>query len=109
MAISRAYWKGYLKLSLVTCPVALYPASSQAEKTHFNVTSVLSRGEVRGLSVGFFENAVGNVRPHFFKGGEGAGLEERRDYSGYRQRLVFRAINSPIGSVSIATLSAARK
>jgi DNA end-binding protein Ku len=32
----RAYWKGYLKLSLVTCPVALYPASSQAEKTHFH-------------------------------------------------------------------------
>jgi DNA end-binding protein Ku len=25
-----------LKLSLVTCPVALYPASSQAEKTHFH-------------------------------------------------------------------------
>ena len=32
----RAYWKGYLKLSLVTCPVALFPASSQAEKTHFH-------------------------------------------------------------------------
>jgi DNA end-binding protein Ku len=31
----RAYWKGYLKLSLVTCPIALYPASSQADKTHF--------------------------------------------------------------------------
>jgi DNA end-binding protein Ku len=24
----RAYWKGYLKLSLVSCPVALFPASS---------------------------------------------------------------------------------
>src|SRR5436853_6030931 len=35
-AARRAYWKGYLKLSLVTCPVALYPASSQAEKTHFH-------------------------------------------------------------------------
>jgi DNA end-binding protein Ku len=32
----RAYWKGYLKLSLVTCPVALYPASSQADKTRFH-------------------------------------------------------------------------
>ena len=32
----RAYWKGSLKLSLVTCPIALYPASSQAEKTHFH-------------------------------------------------------------------------
>jgi Ku protein len=35
-AATRAYWKGYLKLSLVTCPIALYPASSQAEKTHFH-------------------------------------------------------------------------
>ena len=32
----RAYWKGYLKLSLVTCPVALYPASSKVEKTRFH-------------------------------------------------------------------------
>ena len=32
----RAYWKGYLRLSLVTCPVELFPASSQAEKTHFH-------------------------------------------------------------------------
>jgi DNA end-binding protein Ku len=36
MAARRAYWKGYLKLSLVTCPVALYPASSQADKTSFH-------------------------------------------------------------------------
>ena len=32
----RAYWKGYLRLSLVTCPIALYPASTSAEKTHFH-------------------------------------------------------------------------
>jgi non-homologous end joining protein Ku len=36
MPAARAYWKGHLKLSLVTCPVALYPASSQSEKTHFH-------------------------------------------------------------------------
>ena len=24
----RANWKGYLRLSLVSCPIALYPASS---------------------------------------------------------------------------------
>lgn len=36
MAARRPYWKGYLKLSLVTCPVALHPASSQGEKTHFH-------------------------------------------------------------------------
>ena len=38
-AARRAYWKGYLKLSLVTCPIALYSASSQAEKTHFHQIS----------------------------------------------------------------------
>src|SRR6201995_4434363 len=32
----RAYWKGSLKLSLVTCPIALYPATTQSEKTHFH-------------------------------------------------------------------------
>src|SRR5215467_14139168 len=32
----RAYWKGYLKLSLVSCPVALYPASSSTERVSFN-------------------------------------------------------------------------
>jgi DNA end-binding protein Ku len=35
-AARRAYWKGYFKLSLLTCPVALYPAPSQAKKTHFH-------------------------------------------------------------------------
>jgi DNA end-binding protein Ku len=33
----RAYWKGSLKLSLVSCPVALYPATTSAEKTHFQM------------------------------------------------------------------------
>ena len=31
----RAYWKGSLKLSLVTCPIALYPAISAAERISF--------------------------------------------------------------------------
>ena len=33
----RAYWKGSLKLSLVSCPVALYPATTSVEKTHFHM------------------------------------------------------------------------
>jgi DNA end-binding protein Ku len=32
---SRAFWKGYLKLSFVSCPVALYPATSAAERVSF--------------------------------------------------------------------------
>jgi DNA end-binding protein Ku len=33
----RAYWKGSLKLSLVSCPVLLYPASTSVEKTRFHM------------------------------------------------------------------------
>jgi DNA end-binding protein Ku len=32
----RAYWKGYLKLSLVSCPIALYPAASSSERVSFH-------------------------------------------------------------------------
>src|SRR6202163_2745102 len=32
----RANWKGFLPLSLVPCPVALYPATSESEKISFN-------------------------------------------------------------------------
>lgn len=32
----RANWKGFLRLSLVTCPIALYPATSETEKISFN-------------------------------------------------------------------------
>jgi DNA end-binding protein Ku len=35
MAPSRPYWKGYLKLSLVSCPIALYSATSSAERVAF--------------------------------------------------------------------------
>ncbi|WP_338060750.1 Ku protein, partial [Bradyrhizobium valentinum] len=35
MPASRPYWKGYLKLSFVSCPVALYPAISAAERISF--------------------------------------------------------------------------
>jgi DNA end-binding protein Ku len=33
---SRAQWKGYLRLSLVSCPSAVYPASTSREKVHFH-------------------------------------------------------------------------
>src|SRR3569833_1810026 len=31
----RPNWKGYLKLSLVSCPIALYPATSSGERISF--------------------------------------------------------------------------
>src|SRR4051812_22202894 len=33
----RAYWKGSLKLSLVSCPVVLFPASTSVEKIRFHM------------------------------------------------------------------------
>ena len=32
----RAYWKGFLKLSLVSCPIALFPATSERDKISFH-------------------------------------------------------------------------
>jgi len=33
--VPRAHWKGFLKLSLVSCPVALYPAVAANERISF--------------------------------------------------------------------------
>jgi DNA end-binding protein Ku len=35
VAPARPYWKGYLKLSLVSCAIALYTASSSTERVSF--------------------------------------------------------------------------
>src|SRR6266576_2756575 len=42
-----AYWKGYLKLSLVSCPVALFPASSEREKISFNQINKKTGNRIR--------------------------------------------------------------
>jgi DNA end-binding protein Ku len=43
----RPYWKGYLKLSLVSCPVVLYPASSLSERTHFHQINKRTKHRLR--------------------------------------------------------------
>jgi DNA end-binding protein Ku len=47
----RANWKGFLRLSLVTCPVALYPATSEAEKISFNQINKKTGHRIRYLKV----------------------------------------------------------
>ena len=47
----RPYWKGYLKLSLVSCPVALYPATSEREKIQFNQINRKTGNRIRYLKV----------------------------------------------------------
>ena len=43
----RAFWKGYLRLSLVTCPIQLFPAISQAGRTHFHQINVRTGHRLR--------------------------------------------------------------
>lgn len=50
-AAGRPSWKGYLKLSLVTCAVALYPAETAAEKITFVTLNRVSGERVRRLFV----------------------------------------------------------
>lgn len=53
----RAFWKGYLKLSLVTCPVALIPATSEGEKIRFHT---LNRKTGNRVVSQFFDEATGD-------------------------------------------------
>lgn len=43
----RANWKGYLKLSLVSCAVALYPATSTSTRTSFNIINRQTGNRIR--------------------------------------------------------------
>jgi len=43
----RAYWKGYLRLSLVSCPIALFPATSEREKVSFNQINSATGNRIR--------------------------------------------------------------
>jgi DNA end-binding protein Ku len=47
----RANWKGFLRLSLVTCPVALYPATSESEKISFNQLNRKTGHRIKYLKV----------------------------------------------------------
>lgn len=66
----RAFWKGYLKLSLVTCPVAMTPAISQEDKVRFRTLNsrtgnpVVSRyvDAVTGRAVGEDDEVKGYPR-----------------------------------------------
>src|SRR5215468_7492567 len=43
----RANWKGYLKLSLVSCAVALFPATTTSERVRFNIINRETGNRVR--------------------------------------------------------------
>lgn len=43
----RAIWRGHLRLSLVSCEVSLYPATTEAEHIHFHMLSPKTENRVR--------------------------------------------------------------
>lgn len=47
----RGFWKGYLKLSLVTCPVSMAPAISAAEKIRFHTLNRATGNRVEAIYV----------------------------------------------------------
>lgn len=47
----RANWQGYLKLSLVSCAVALFPASSTRERVSFNTINRKTGNKVKRIYV----------------------------------------------------------
>ena len=44
---ARPSWEGHLRLSLVTCPVALWPATSEAETVRFNMINPKTNNRIR--------------------------------------------------------------
>ncbi|CAN5272920.1 Ku protein [soil metagenome] len=44
---ARPTWQGHLKLSLVTCPVALYTATSSSSDVHFNLINPETNNRIR--------------------------------------------------------------
>ena len=47
----RAYWKGYLKLSLVSCPIQLFPATSDREKIRFHQINRKTGNRIKYIKV----------------------------------------------------------
>jgi DNA end-binding protein Ku len=52
----RQFWKGYLRLSLVTCPVAMTPAASDDEKVRFHILNRATGTRVVGR---YFDSVTG--------------------------------------------------
>ena len=48
---ARPSWQGHLRLSLVTCPVALYPATSEVDTVRFNLINPETNNRIRMKTV----------------------------------------------------------
>ena len=65
----RANWKGYLRLSLVSCPIALYPASSLSEQPYFeDIPELKLPKDMLDLASHIVSNQVWPLRSGPFRG-----------------------------------------
>jgi DNA end-binding protein Ku len=48
---ARPSWEGHLRLSLVTCPVSLYPATSEAQAVRFNLINPETNNRIKMKTV----------------------------------------------------------
>jgi DNA end-binding protein Ku len=94
----RAQWKGYLKLSLVSCPISLYPAVSAAEKVSFRQISSETGNRLRQQLV---DSVTGEVVERHGVGrgyevGENQYLEVKdEDLADARQEAKTRPFSAP--------------
>ena len=58
----RANWKGYLRLSLVSCPILVYPATSEREKISFHQINSKTGNRVRLKRVDGGDRRRGPIR-----------------------------------------------
>jgi DNA end-binding protein Ku len=78
MAPPRPYWKGYLKLSLVSCPVALYTATSSGDRVAFRQIDKKTGNRLRqqlvdegtGRAIVWRRKSRGFARTSWWSGGE---------------------------------------
>jgi DNA end-binding protein Ku len=48
---ARPSWEGHLRLSLVTCPVSLYPATTEADTVRFNLINPQTNNRIKMKTV----------------------------------------------------------
>ena len=82
MAPARPYWKGYLKLSLVSCPICLYSGTSSTERVSFRQINKKTGNRLRQQLVDEITREVVEGR------GQGPRLRIRQErlYPGGRRR-----------------------
>jgi len=96
---ARAYWKGSLKLSLVTCPVMLYPATTSAAKTRFHMINKETGNRLKQQMV---DGKTGEVVED---GQKGRGYELKKVNMSRSKRRNWKPSRSKATTPSISTAS----